>query len=144
MAENNGKSILSKANVIRLNDVPVSFFMTSNVISLQRNYSIKSTIESFRVHRIAGAPIVDSENKIIGVISEYDLLLQAASKSMASLIEYKTDVIAVTPETTLKEVLVILYKRKLKWMPVINKENYLQGVVARIDVLSFIASNSDL
>lgn len=144
MSAEDTKSILNKANVIRLNDVPVSFFMSKEVITLQKNYTVKGTIETFRVHKIAGAPIVDAEDKIIGIISEYDLLLQAASRSMSAIIEYKTSIIAVSPETTLKEVLVILYKKRLKWVPVINSENYVQGVVARIDVLNFIASNSEI
>ena len=49
---------------------------------LEENYTIKGTIEIFRVHKISEAPIVDFQKKIIGVISEYDLLIQAASKAI--------------------------------------------------------------
>lgn len=137
-------NVLTKSNVVRLNDVPVSQFMNVQVVVLRENFSLKSTIETFRVRHISGAPVVDFANKVIGIISEYDLLIQAASKSVNLPIEYKTTVTSVTPDTTLKEVLIMLYKHKLKWMPVVNEQNYLQGIVTRIDVLHFIATHSNL
>ena len=96
--------------------------------------------------KTGGKPVpvlsVDFQNKMIGVISEYDLLIQASSRALTDPIKFNSKIISVYPETTLKDVLVILYKQKLKWMPVINKENYIKGVVSRIDVLNFIATHS--
>jgi predicted transcriptional regulator len=136
------KDILDKTEMANLGETPVLQFMNEHVIMLKANYTLKSTIETFRVHHISGAPVVDYQNKIIGVISEYDLLIQASSRSLSDPIKFNSKIIGVYPETTLKDVLVILYKQKLKWMPVINKENYVQGVVSRIDVLNFIATHS--
>lgn len=143
-SESSYKDILKKANVVRINDVPVSQFMNSRIVTLRDNFTLKTTIETFRVRKISGAPVVNSSDKIIGVISEYDLLIQAASKSLSAPIEYNGNVISVSPETTLKDVLVTLYKQRLKWMPVVSKENFVVGVISRIDVLHFIASHSDL
>jgi len=143
MKENYQKKFLDKTTQSKITEVTVSEFMSSHYIALKPNYTLKSTIETFRVHHISGAPVIDFEGKIQGVISEYDLLIQAASKNLNSVIDFKLNVIAVYPETTLKEVLVMLFKNKLKWMPVINKENYLKGVVSRIDVLNFIATNEN-
>ncbi len=140
----NHKKILEKATRANLGEIEVSQFMSSNLILLKANYTVKSTIETFRVHHISGAPIVDYQNKIIGVISEYDLLIQAASRLLSGPIDYQSKIVAIYPETTLKDVLVIFYKKKLKWVPVINENNYVKGVVSRIDVLNFIATHSDL
>jgi CBS domain-containing protein len=71
-------------------------------------------------------------------------LIQAASRLLSGPIDYKSKIVAIYPETTLKDVLVIFYKKKLKWVPVINENNYVKGVVSRIDVLNFIATHSDL
>jgi predicted transcriptional regulator len=140
--EKSHKLISDKANQFNLANIPVSQFMNTDYVKLKADYTIKGTIETFRNHHISGAPVVDYQNKIIGVVSEYDLLLQAASDHLSDPIHYQSKIIAVHPETTLKEVLIILYKQKLKWMPVINKENFVQGVVFRIDVLNFIALHS--
>lgn len=143
MKSKDHKSILEKTEQAKLADTPVSDFMNTNVIMLKANYTVKSTIETFRVHHISGAPVVDYQDKIIGVISEYDLLIQAASRLLSGPIDYKSTITAIYPETTLRDVLIILYQKKLKWMPVINRENFVQGVVARIDVLNFMATHSD-
>lgn len=144
MNELNHKKILEKASRANLGEIEVSQFMSSNLILLKANYTVKSTIETFRVHHISGAPVVDYQDKIIGVISEYDLLIQAASRLLSGPIDYQSKIVAIYPETTLKDVLVIFYKKKLKWVPVINENNYVKGVVSRIDVLNFIATHSDL
>ena len=136
--------LLEKAKTAQLSHAEASLFMNKNAISLKANYTIRGTIEIFRVHHIGGATVVDYKDQVIGVISEYDLLIQAASKPISGPIAFQTKVIAIFPETTLKEVLVILYKQKLKWIPVVNSGNFLQGVVSRIDVLNFIATQSDL
>jgi predicted transcriptional regulator len=142
MLDQSHKDILEKTKEAKLSDTPISAFMNTSAISLRENYSVKTTIDTFNTHHISGAPIVNFENKIIGVISEYDLLIEAASKPLSSHIEFKTNIISVNPETTLKELLLIFYKQKLKWLPVVNKENYLQGVVSRMDLLNFIASQA--
>lgn len=125
----------------KMGETPVSLFMNEECIKLKANYSIKGTIEIFRTHHIGGAPVTDFQDKIIGVISDYDLLIQAASKPLTSNIEYQENIISVYPETTLKEVLVMLYKKKLKWMPVINQHGFMQGTVTRIGVLHFMATH---
>ena len=130
-----------KEIVNKMGDTPVSSFMNEDYVKLKANYSIKGTIEIFRTHHIGGAPVTDFQEKIIGVISDYDLLIQAASKPLTSNIEFKEKIFSVYPESTLKEVLVILYKQKLKWMPVINEHGFMQGTITRIDVLHFIANH---
>ena len=125
----------------KMGDTPVSHFMNENYIKLKANYSIKGAIEIFKTHHVGGAPVTDFQEKIIGVISDYDLLIQAASRPLTSNIEFKQKIFSVYPESTLKEVLVILYKQKLKWMPVINQQGFMQGTITRIDVLHFIANH---
>ena len=142
MSEYNQKNILDKAHKANLGDIPVTKFMSIHIVSLRPEYTVKNTIETFRVHHISGAPVVDHQEKIIGVISEYDLLIQASSRLLSGPIDYSSKITAIYPETTLKEVLVILYKEKLKWLPVIDKKNFVMGVVSRIDVLHFIATHS--
>lgn len=136
------KLIAEKAEQANLGGVPVSRFMNVDCLKLKQDYSVRGTIEAFRIHHVSGAPVLDYQDKVIGVISEYDLLIQAASSKLSAPIIYKTNIISVLPETTLKEVLVILYKQKLKWLPVVNQGNYIQGVISRIDVLNFIATHS--
>lgn len=137
------KAVEEKANKANLGSIPVSQIMNTQVITVKADYSIKRTVEILKLNKLTGAPVVDQTKQLIGVISEYDLLIQAASKPASDLITYNEKVQAVQPETTLKEVLVIFYKQKLKRIPVIDKQGVVVGVVERIDVLTTLINGSE-
>lgn len=48
--------------------------MITDVISLQPEDRIQKAIETFRDNKISGAPVVDDESKVIGVLSEADII----------------------------------------------------------------------
>ena len=121
--------------------VTVSKIMHTQVISVRPSYSIKTTIETFKVHKISCAPVTSEDGKILGIISEHDLLLQAASKTMGQYIDYNAKVTAITPETSIKEALVLFFSKKLKHVPVIDKNHYIIGIVSRIDLLNYLSEN---
>jgi CBS domain-containing protein len=119
----------------------VSKIMHTQVICIMPTYTIKTTIDTFRIHKISCAPVTSEDGKIVGIISEHDLLLQAASKSMSSYVDYNSKVTAISPETTIKEALVLFFTKKLKHAPVLDKNKCVIGIVSRIDLLNYLASN---
>ncbi len=136
-------SLQEQAESCNTADQPVSNFMTKTVFTVQDNYTIKSTIEMFKVQKISCAPVIDSSNKIIGIVTGHDLLIQAASKDVGEKIEYKRGVFFISADASLKDILVMFYKRKLKHCPVVDESNFIVGMVARIDILSTIAEASN-
>lgn len=128
------------ADTAKVSDTPATLIMKNDVISINNNQSIKSTMQTLINKQISGAPVVDSSNKIVGVISEHDLLLQAATKDLSEVISYTTPAVTVNTNTTLKEILVLLYKRKIKRLPVVDRNNFVVGIIARRDVLSLLIS----
>lgn len=128
-------------NFDSIGDVPVSKIMTPKPLCVQQGYSIKTTIETFRLHKISCAPVTNAQGKTVGFITEHDLLIQAGSKPLDQHIEYIKLVIAVLPETSLKEVLVLFFSKRLKHVPVVDKDNFILGIISRIDVLSYLAAN---
>lgn len=130
------------AEVAKVSDTPATTIMNPTVITVSTNQSIKSTILTLINKKISGAPVVDSNLKIVGVVTEYDLMMQAATKDLASPITYTTPAITVKAETTLKEILVILIKQKIKRLPVVDNNNTVIGIVARRDLLSLLMAKS--
>ena len=49
-------------------------FMETNVITLKRGVSIKEIAELMIQKGISGFPVVDEDNRVIGVVSELDLM----------------------------------------------------------------------
>lgn len=121
--------------MINIATIPVSKIMETNVIKVQMGYSIKKTIETFKIHNISCA-LVEKDNKLIGIVSEHDLLIQVASRKLEDSISFVTTTITLNPEHTLKEALVLFYSKKLKHVPVVDKNNIIMGIISRIDILN--------
>jgi predicted transcriptional regulator len=125
-----------------IGEAPISTIMRTKVFCIQPSYTIKSTIETFKVHHISCAPVTSDDGKILGIISEHDLLLQAASKSLSLPIDYNSKVTALSPGVTIKSTLLLFFSKKLKHIPVINNEHNVVGIVSRIDLLNYLVTSS--
>ena len=138
------KELQNKADESNVSDIPASRFMGRSMIYVKDGYSIKGTIETLKTHNLSGIAVVDDTEKLKGFISEYDLLIQAASQDFSSPIKYKTEVYTLELTTTLKEALILFYRKKLKICPVVDENYYLQGMVSRLDILGQITRGNDL
>ncbi|MFM0504814.1 CBS domain-containing protein [Paraburkholderia caffeinilytica] len=142
--------------------------MTSNVISVTPDMTVREVARIFVDNRISGAPVVDSDGRIAGMISESDLLrrseigtdertrtswLDLWSVSHEARDYIKTHavkvrdvmtpgVVSVQPETPLGEVAGILETRRIKRVPVI-KDGKLVGIVSRANLVQALASVPD-
>lgn len=126
---------VSEANVA---EIPVAQFMTKKVVPAHIGDSIRAVIHMFYKNQISGAPVLDKDGLLKGVVSEHDLLLQAASKDLDSPIEYTSKVISVKVDTPLKDLVLIFYKQKVKRLPVVAGGRVV-GIVSRIDLLAQLA-----
>jgi len=84
-------------------------------------------------------PIIDDEKKLIGIVSEYDLLdalltgIDLASLSAGEIMKYPH---AVSIDATANEIGRFLQKNHLIRVPVVDREGRLVGIVARRDLLN--------
>ncbi len=60
-------------------NVKVKELMTTDVIAFKLNNSIRHVAETFRANRISGAPVIDDQRKVIGIISEADIMRLTAT-----------------------------------------------------------------
>ncbi|WP_025742610.1 CBS domain-containing protein [Aquimarina pacifica] len=56
--------------------IKVSDYMTKDLITFHPNQPVMEVIETLIKHRISGGPVVDHNNKLLGVISEGDCIKQ--------------------------------------------------------------------
>jgi CBS domain-containing protein len=144
--------------------------MITQVITVSENALIKEVLKQFVTHKISGLPIVTENNKVVGFISDGDLLLNIGhhnpltfdiatisftgvwfdqanlSQKLNELIQRNVmeiathKVISVKPQTELGEVAEILGRKKIKKVPVIQ-DGRLVGIISRGDLLRFVASH---
>jgi len=143
MGDSEVKQAQEKAKKANVAEMPASSFMTRKVISVRVGHSIKATIKMFHTHKVSGAPVLDDHDQIKGVISEYDLLLQAATRDLNQPIDFTKEVISIRSDTPLKDIVVLFYKNRVKRIPVLGVSSTVVGIVSRIDLLEKLAGISE-
>jgi len=97
-------------------------------------------LASLMIEGFGGVPIVDGNQRLVGIVTEFDLLavLDAGKKlgdiSAGQIMTPET--ISVTPDTDIRTLIYVLQTNHVIRVPVIdNKDGKLIGIVARRDIL---------
>ena len=126
----------------------VKNYMTTRLIYLKEDMDVYLAIGLLLKNNISGAPVVDKNNDICGILSEKDCLRVFANGSFynmpgGAVSRFMTKTVAtVEPETDLFSVADTFLKHNYRRMPVI-KGKKLVGQISRRDVLRAIQDSSD-
>jgi len=113
----------------------VNEIMTTDVVSVSDASTIEDAARLLAHHRISGLPVVDGESKLVGLVTEHDLI----SKEGASVADIMSrSVISVSPDTDVEEVSHLLTNRRIRRVPVLQGDK-LVGIVSRSDLVKQIA-----
>ncbi|MGX5220510.1 MULTISPECIES: CBS domain-containing protein [Pseudomonas] len=123
-----------------LKSIKVRDYMTTHLVTFRAETDLFTAINRLLEHRIAGAPVVDSQGRLVGLISEGDCLRATLSGAYYESIggtvgDYMSrNIETITPETSVIEVSERFLQGKLGRMPVIA-DGRLVGQISRSDVL---------
>ena len=138
--------------------------MTSEVITVDENASVQAVAKLLAEYGISAVPVVDKENRVIGMVSEGDLLHRAETgterrrswwlEMMASTNQLAgeylkshsgrvkdvmtCDVISVTDTTSVADIAVLLETNRIKRVPVL-RDGKLVGIVSRANLVRALA-----
>lgn len=127
--------------------------MTREVKFMTNKDSINDSIDLMLETDIGALPIVDENNKLIGIITERDFTLAMAGVLTDELVEnyMTTNVITTTPGTPIEGVSKIMVRNKLRRVPIMGKAvedtavhgetEELEGIVTSNNVLKFLGDN---
>lgn len=137
--------------------------MTTEVVSVKKETSIRELAELFTKHRVGSVPVVDESGNLIGIVTESDLIEQDKSLHIPTVISlfdwviylesekkfekelqkmtgqtvgdiYTDTAEMVTPDTPVSEVADLMTSKKLHALPVVEGKR-LVGIVSRIDLI---------
>jgi CBS domain-containing protein len=123
----------------------VSDYMTTNLVTFAPDMDIHQAIKTLLQHRISGAPVLDDQGKLVGMLTKKDCLKTAFSASYhkewsGRVSEYMTaDVETVDAGTDLVEAIERFLKSDFQRFPVTRGDGGLVGIVSRHDVLRALA-----
>ena len=133
--------------------------MTTRVASVTRDASFRTMAAALREHRVSAFPVVDDDGKVIGVVSEADMLaIQAPAGQHADIAAAITGVlhhkdcqnaegltagdlmthpaVTVEPEYTVEDAARLMYVLRAGCLPVVDAGGHPVGIVSRADLLS--------
>lgn len=111
--------------------------MTTNVITVKKDMVLTKVIGLLLRWHISALPVVDDEDKMVGIVSEIDLVnLTFDGNAADTKVEevMVTDIVSFGPNTKLAELVQTFSKRHLRRVPIID-EGKVIGIVSRRDIL---------
>jgi CBS domain-containing protein len=130
--------------------------MTTRVIALREKADFKEIVSALRRYRVSACPVLDDSDRVIGVVSEADLLYKETDPELPEgLIRLSwrlteeckatavtadalmtTPAITIGPAAPVSKAARLMQSRQVKRLPVVDGDGRLVGIVARSDVLS--------
>lgn len=129
-------------------------WMTANVITLGVNSSVLDAAEILHEKNIRQFPVLDSDDKLVGIVSDRDIRDAMPSKfipgdgmrggglyTLTAGDIMTLDPITVTSDTSMDEVAEIIVKNKIGGLPIVEG-GQLKGIITQQDVLRFMCAAS--
>jgi CBS-domain-containing membrane protein len=128
--------------------------MTTQVMAVRRDATFKEMAATLRRFRVSAFPVIDEHQKVIGVVSEADMLAKevlaepgviggllhhrdvqkAGGRTAGDLMTHPA--VTVRPEDSVEHAARLMYTLRIKRLPVVDAGGSLVGVISRADVLA--------
>jgi CBS domain-containing protein len=140
------------ASAMRVRDA-----MTRNVLSVNKFEDISRAVNLLADKNISGLPVVDRENRVVGIISEADVVSMVGPRRAHTFKELLRSIVghplperkmghivgdimtspAVTvyPDAEISEVVRLMDGHRIRRLPVVDKDQRLVGLISRSDIV---------
>lgn len=131
-----------------LRTITAKDFMTTEIVTLTPRMDVLDAMRMLADHRISGAPVVDTQGNVVGMLTERDCLRTVVvasyhgERSHGPVKEFMSrDVHSVNADTSLLDLADLFVKIQYRSYPVL-KDNRLLGVISRQDVIRAILDSA--
>jgi len=111
--------------------------MTANVHTVAPDTTVEDLTQLLADNDISGVPVVDYLGRVVGIVTEADILTCRPGQHIVEAIMSR-DVVAVSVNETLQEVAFLLSIRRVNRVPVLE-DGKLVGIISRADVVRAMA-----
>ncbi len=108
--------------------------MIIDPVTLKEDKTIGDAMLLMQQYKISGIPIVNNDNKLIGIITNRDLRFDPEGSRPVSELMTKEMLITAPVGTDLEKAEVILQKYRIEKLPVVDKQGRLKGLITFKDI----------
>ena len=108
--------------------------MIIDPVTLPVTALVSDANKNMKEFKIGGIPIVDNDNKLIGIVTNRDLRFEKNNNRPITEVMTSHNLITVNEGTSLKDAEKILQKHKIEKLPVVSKGNILVGLITFRDI----------
>jgi CBS domain-containing protein len=137
--------------------------MTKAVVAVKRDADLQEAARILSENKVSGMPVLDDGNRVIGVISEADLLLLAGIKKDHTFLDVlrgifgapapapagervgdvmSSPALTVSPDDNIGKAAAIIDERRIKRLPVVDGEGRLVGIISRADIVRTVGGRA--
>ncbi|WP_270167141.1 IMP dehydrogenase [Paenibacillus sp. SYP-B4298] len=106
----------------------------TNPFSLTPSHHVYDAEELMGKYRISGVPIVDNDNRLVGIITNRDLRFVHDYSMKISDVMTHEELVTAPVGTTLEEAEVLLQKHKIEKLPLVDEDKCLKGLITIKDI----------
>ncbi|WP_437931735.1 CBS domain-containing protein [Sorangium sp. So ce291] len=114
--------------------------MTERVIALEQGTPVTDMLQLFANENLSGAPVIDEGHRVVGFVSETDLLgalLRKEYEGMTAADVMSTPPISVDEFMSTDEVMTLLRQNRIHHLPVV-RNGRLVGIITPQDILRYL------
>ncbi len=144
MAREGGIGILHKNMTIAAQAEEVDLVKRSesgmilDPVTVNATQKVGDVIQLMTKYRISGIPVVDDQQRLIGIITNRDLRFEPDEEQPVAEIMTREHLITAPVGTNLEEAKQLLMKYKIEKLPVVDKQGVLRGLITYKDIMKKI------
>ena len=108
--------------------------MILDPVTLHLDALVGDAKASMREHSIGGIPVVDEDQKLIGIVTNRDLRFEKNNSRPIAEVMTKSNLVTVAEGTSLEQAEGILQTNKIEKLPVVDTTNKLVGLITFRDI----------
>lgn len=112
--------------------------MTTKVVAIRNTATVREAMRTLDELDVRHLPVINESKALIGMISDRDLLQLRRTENILQMPVTEVmsaDVLSVSPETDVAEIIDIMSENRIGAVPVVDDESHLAGLVSYVDVL---------
>ena len=108
--------------------------MIYDPVTIRRGSTVKDALELMHDYHIGGIPVVDDDNKLVGIVTNRDLRFERRMDKKIDEVMTKENLVTTHQQTDLVAAAQILQENKIEKLPVVDKNNRLVGLITYKDI----------